>query len=268
MSRGLGRIQRAVLDIVTASDKPIAAADVAWNISGDADYKEPSRSLVESVRRAAHGLAKQGLIQADSSKGGWPNGPHPILMLSQPDPNRPPGKRRCGADYERAIMAVLESNTADRAEDGWVSYSEVNRLVARRFSRRATGEQDYSISRAARKLLERGDVAVQFDNHRRIRAIRRKWVAHLKTSTNQCGAYLPCIMWGQTRANPKLRKFAQFLRVTYAKKNNYGFLTSRGFNLSAYCMQAPLLPPYSKFWMILFLPIAFIVQDIPKVCGM
>jgi hypothetical protein len=58
MSRGLGTVQRAVLDVVDANPDGLAADTIALHLYG----REPSSAQLESVRRAIRTLCAKGLV--------------------------------------------------------------------------------------------------------------------------------------------------------------------------------------------------------------
>jgi hypothetical protein len=59
MSRGLGSLQRAVLDVVDANPDGVAVDTIARHLHG----RSPTRAQLESLRRAIRTLGSRGLVQ-------------------------------------------------------------------------------------------------------------------------------------------------------------------------------------------------------------
>lgn len=65
MSRGPGRVQRAVVDIFTESEEWLTVPEMAARVFGE----RPSRAQLESVRRALKMLARDGRVELEMLAG-------------------------------------------------------------------------------------------------------------------------------------------------------------------------------------------------------
>src|SRR5215472_14959907 len=60
MSRGLGRVERRVIEVLAGAADALPAHRIAWSVAGQSG---PSPALEASVRRALAGLARKGYVE-------------------------------------------------------------------------------------------------------------------------------------------------------------------------------------------------------------
>lgn len=109
MSRGPGRWQRALLDAVAEYDV-VSVADVAESIVG----REPTRSELVAIRRAAAELAKAGALRATYVQRCRRCGAMNLVMAGQ---CLPP----CRGSYGHALVVTPITSTLAGPPRGWVS---------------------------------------------------------------------------------------------------------------------------------------------------
>jgi hypothetical protein len=104
MSKGIGKLQRHILDRLAEKDVhgPVSSFDLAYSIRG----AQPTRSERVSVRRALRTLEARGLITVDSRP-------------------RAPDDRRIGGEELDARLALSEEQSAA----GWENARKLLRLA-------------------------------------------------------------------------------------------------------------------------------------------
>jgi hypothetical protein len=165
MSKGIGKTQQFVLDILKRKDKEISLIDIAGSIGladGD-DWVRPSRPQVESVKRAVKTLQQRGLIcygysQIDKLGGNQ----HLVCWLAD-------SKAPCTSDrikgklVEDAIMTVLKNNNRPRSYYGDVS-REVREVISTMHPGYLRSWGQYpAFSRAVKRLINRGKLKIEHE---------------------------------------------------------------------------------------------------------
>lgn len=119
MSRGMGRIQRAILDYLN-NHHSFEPCELSWlarqvheAIHGKSEDLRPPRSFVVSVRRAVNDLERKGLVMSGYCEGDYNCTSRRYYALS----------RSCSA----LVKYVWTPETT--IKDGWCSY--INRDAAR-----------------------------------------------------------------------------------------------------------------------------------------
>lgn len=135
MSKGLGSVQRSVLETLGQNDRPLYLGALAYVLFNegrdDCDCTQPPRAFTESVRRAIHTLAARKLVRCEQATQRWGNEEIHGLYCWLPDkPNqfldqRP---RIRGADVEELILFALRRARAmkDDPVERWMIYGSQN----------------------------------------------------------------------------------------------------------------------------------------------
>ncbi len=164
MSKGIGKTQQVVLDILKKKNETISLIDIAGSIGladGD-DWVRPSRSQVESVKRAIKTLQQRGLLcygysQVDKLGGNE----HLVCWLA--DSKAPRTSHRIpGKLVEDAIITVLKNT------NGPCSYGGVSREVREAINTMHPGYllswgQYPAFSRAVKRLINRGKLKIEHE---------------------------------------------------------------------------------------------------------
>jgi len=165
MSKGIGKTQQFVLDILKKKNKAMSMIDIAGSIGladGD-DWVRPSRSQVESVKRAVKTLQQRGLIcygytQVDKLGGG-----NQQLVCWLADSKAPwVSRRMSGKLVEDAIITVLKNN------NGPCSYGGVSREVREVINTMHPGYllswgQYPAFNRAVKRLINRSKLKIEHE---------------------------------------------------------------------------------------------------------
>jgi hypothetical protein len=170
VSRGLGKVQRAVLDALQEVGGPIYVSDLIDRLYGAG---EPPRAFAESVRRAVRDLTQKklvccGLVYTDwhdaerartSENYGYSQRTSPACWLpAQQEPKVKPQIR--GADVEQAIVELLHRTPLDAYEDGhnvyWIG-QRVGQLYGQRWNH-PEPRTHAAVHRAIHRLIEQGCV--------------------------------------------------------------------------------------------------------------
>ncbi len=119
MSRGMGKMQRAIMDYLT-NHHYFEPCELSWlitevheNIIGERETRPP-RAFVVSVRRAVNELERKGLVMSGYSEG----------YYTDTNPNR----RYYSSRSCSALVKYVWTPETD-IKDGWCSY--INRDAAR-----------------------------------------------------------------------------------------------------------------------------------------
>lgn len=173
MSRGLGKVQRAVLDYLQQEGKPRSISDIAWDLNDvepgrDGMKPWPSPALYESVRRAAKILASRGLLRCAYTD------PHlrderVSLFCWLPEHTPPEHQQRLlpGTVVEHAIIRTIEKFLEEndwfavKEHNGvrYVRYGSITDGVWKSFARSNNDQRIRpAMSRALKRLQDRGTI--------------------------------------------------------------------------------------------------------------
>ena len=120
MGRGLGTLQRAVLDYLNRRSGAGYASDVAYELhNGDREpphTSQPPRSTDVAVRRAVKTLEARGLVKTGYYSG-WDGKTSLQIWLPDATPRHRPKTRQTWGDIDRTVHVVLSTITADDVQD-------------------------------------------------------------------------------------------------------------------------------------------------------
>ena len=129
MGRGLGTLQRAVLDYLNRRSGAGYASDVAYELhNGDKDERDsspPPRSTEVAVRRAVKTLEARGLVKTGYYSG-WDGETSLQIWLPDATPRHRPKTRQSWSDIDRTVHVVLSTITTDDVQD-WLRYGRGGR---------------------------------------------------------------------------------------------------------------------------------------------
>jgi hypothetical protein len=181
MSRGLGKVQRVVLEYLRQQGGPCAVSSIAWslaNVGAGIHERPPSRALRVSVERAARSLARAGLL-CTGRRGNWGEGLWTVAWLPEQAPPKDLRPARiAGSHIERIVLDTLlqmrdpQARTKqsmgfrinlDVLDSGAVAYQELVRLVLAALDRRDTYGIKSSITRAIQRLQARGQIKMKYE---------------------------------------------------------------------------------------------------------
>lgn len=184
MSKGLGKLQAQILEMLAEKKEPRTVSGLAYDIHQLDEtvdyYAKPPRSLEVSVRRAVHSLEKRGLVLANEAHQSLLDEPCRQLICWLPD--QPPKDFRpqillSGKFVERVILQVLQGTAqiTDKIELNmlgrswgdvtpfdpykepvryeWLTNQVLKRLPSGRYGQ---GRERTAITRAVQKLAKQG----------------------------------------------------------------------------------------------------------------
>lgn len=180
MSKGLGKLQAAILEELKRAGKPLWACEVAYRLynTGDRYEEVPTRAFEASVNRAVHTLASRGLVQCDAVSPGRVWEEHSRLACWLPDMLPPEDRksRLSGKQVEAIVMDLLTNEGPVTAQDSierdvwrfddydlrkglypyhWLMAKVCKRLGTGGF---VQGREAVAVHRAVKRLAERGEI--------------------------------------------------------------------------------------------------------------